>query len=652
MKFPVRLLVSILTILVLVIQIKPVHASPATQEVTSNPAAEEYVKSELLNTGIAVLGPKFRDPKDRGLSGAFIVGLFKDPDLQTKPFIKIYNATIVGDINADGISIPFNVEFHDCVFYGRISLDSAEVKTFRIDDSTVKGSVRLGRLVAKGDVALYRSTFESEVTLFGANIGNNLFARGSKFLGVIPDSTSKYPFELWKTQVGQSTEFTNTVIKGEVGADDAKFGVDVKFDGAIFDKPATFMNIQVGNLADFQGARFKDTVTFESSIMERDAKFTGAIFDGDANFDYVSVARFFDFNQTKLNKGFSFQYSTVGWPYFESTTFNGVVNFEGVQASNDFDFTNAIYKYLAEPFTVKFAKVDGAVKFEGFTAPAGLSLGHNQFGDLSISGAEGVVFAFIDLNSTEVNGDLKIENIVASKLSAEGVVVKNITIFNTITVGDELDMSNASLGFLTIDEKGFWPRNQNSKNNLRGMTYTDIGLVNNELEDNTWGVLLDMVQQSDYSPQAYRTLAQFLTEKGHPDWAAEVEFQRKLRERDHILTPRSGPWFWSWFLDIFSGYGQRPQYAFGWSFLVIIIGTLVFRRESDMVIIDNSEAKPPYNAVLYSFALFLPYIDLDIASKWEPKPSRKFAGLYKHIHRLLGWILMPIALLTFGGIIK
>lgn len=58
-----------------------------------------------------------------------------------------------------------------------------------------------------------------------------------------------------------------------------------------------------------------------------------------------------------------------------------------------------------------------------------------------------------------------------------------------------------------------------------------------------------------------------------------------------------------------------------------------------------------YNPIWYSFALFLPYIDLGIASKWEPDPRRKWARNYKYVHMMLGWILAPIALLAFGGII-
>lgn len=573
-------------------------------------------------------------------------------------------------------------------------MSRAQVQSFNMYDSVVKGAVRMGRMEVAGDLALYTTEYQQAVVLFAANIGGNLLAKGSQFNGTVVDEGTSAPFEFWKVQVGQSTEFTDAVILGEAKVDNAKFGVDVKFDNVTFEKNASFPNIEVGTIADFRGTNFKaavdfggstfgldayfgdaqfngtalfsntrvvnkadfqnavfqGAVDFESSIMDRDVTFTGAVFNGDANFDYLSVARFFDFDRTTLNQRFSFQYPTIGWPYFASATFNGPVNFEGVQASDEFDFTNAVYNYLDEPFTLTLARC-GAVVFRNFTATAGLSLEHNQFGDLTISGIEGKDFAFIDLDSTEVNGDLDIANITAFKLSAEGTNVQNTTTFKAITIGDELNMNNASLGFFTMDEKGFWPRSESSKNNLRGMTYTDIGLVGKELEDNTWSVLLDMVEQSDYSPQAYRTLAQFLTEKGQPDWAAQVELSRKERERN-ILSPYTGPWFWSWFLFIFSGYGQRPDFAFIWSALVIAIGALVFRREQDMVILDHSEAKPHYNPVLYSFALFLPYIDLEIASKWDPKPDRKFAGIYKHIHRLLGWVLMPIALLTFGGIIN
>ena len=631
----------------------PVKAKSSFLDLATNPLAEEYIKKELLADGDADLKVGFANKNARAVSADFIVSLWKDPDFQQIPFFKIRNATIQGDINAEGISIPFNIEFWNCNFLGRINLQRAHLQSFNMYDGIVTGAVRLNRIVAEGDVALYSTIYEQAVVLFAADIGGSLLAKDSQFNGTQIDEGTSAPFELWKVQVGQATEFTNADIKGEAKVDDAVFGIDVKFDHATFEKAATFKNIRVGNLADFQGAIFKSSVSFESSVMERDTKFTDATFDGDANFDYLTVERFFYFDSTRLNQSFSFKYPTVGWPNFANAAFSGPVNFEGMQASNEMDFTKATYNYLNDPFTVTLAKVDGAVKFDGFTAPAGLSLKHNQFGDLTISGVEDSRFAFIDLDSTKVDGDLTVKNVNTYKFSAEGTVVNNVTTFEAMTVEKELNMSNASLGFFTIDEDGFWPRYQNAANNLRGMTYTDIGLVGNELEDNTWDVLLDMVQHSAYSPQSYRSLSQFLTEKGHPEWAAQVELKRKIRERDDILKDHNtGAWLWSWFMYLFSGYGQIPALAIVWSFLVILIGAIMFSKESDLVVLNDGGSRPKYNSFLYSFALFVPFIELDIAEKWDPKPERRMAWTYKYVLKILGWILTPIALLTFGGIIK
>ena len=652
MKRFLHTFVSIMVIL-LVVAMPPttsVKASPPLQDLTVNPEAEEYVRTEILLDGDADLSKAFAGSRARTVGADFIVALWQDPEFQAIPFFKLRNATILGDLRAEGISIPFNVECWNCDFIGRIEMSRAKVQAFNMYDSTVTGAVKMGRMEVTGDLALYTTTYESAVVLFDATIGGSLLAKGSRFNGVKADAGTTAPFELWKVQVGQTTEFVDAVIKGDALLEDAEFLVDVKFGGATFEKPANFKNMRVGNLADFQGTLFKDDVNFESGVVSRDADFTGAVFGGSAKFDYFATERFIDFDRAIFNKDFSFIYTTVGWPYFEGTAFQGQVDFEGMQATNDFELTGATYSFPDKEFTVKLAKVDGKVLFKEFTAPAGLSLDHNQFGELEISAKQNDKFEFVNLTSTNVTNDLRMENVDTDVLSAEGLTVGDSTIFKNVNVATSLNMSNASIGFFTMDEFS-WPKNSKSFN-LRGMTYTDIGLVNQELTDGSWGVLLQMVDQSAYSPQAYRTLAQFLTEKGHPDWAADVELRQKLRERDDILMRYSGPWFWSWFLYIFSGYGQRPDFAFIWSALVILIGAIIFRQEKDMVILDDTEAKPPYNPVLYSFALFLPYIDLGIASKWDPKPDRKFAGLYKHVHRLMGWVLMPIALLTFGGIIS
>lgn len=651
MKTLFRLLGTImLTLLIVGIQVAPVRASSHTQELTYNPEAETYVRAELLADGdVDLVAGGFTTEAERTVRAEFIVSLWQDPAYQEIPFFKLRHAVIAGDLEAEGLSIPFNVEFHFCTFNGRVNMESTDTKTFRIDDSTIKGTVRMGRMAVDGDLALYNSTFGGIVTLFDANISNNLFAKGSKFLATVPDPNSAYPFELWKTQVGQSTEFSDVVIMGDVMADDAKFKVDVNFDGAIFTRPASFKNIQVGNLADFQAAHFKDKVTFQSSIIERDISFSNAIFDGDADFDFLNVKNFSDFDGIIFNGRFSVQYSVLSWPYFEATTFKAQTNFEGMQASNELDFTNATYTYLNEPFTLNLVKVDKAVRLENFTSPAGLQLANNQLGDLNISGKDSGEFPFIVIDSIVVDGDFVVENIDTKQFVANDVTVTKSSTFRNMSVAQSMDISNDDFGHLKINQLNLPPTV--SSVNLHGTTYTDITINDGNRAQDTWDKFLSIIDYSVYDAQVYKTYTQFLTDKGNPDLASKVELARKRRERSEII-PYSGPWIWSWFLDIFAGYGILPYRALLWSLFIIGTGTLVFRKETDLVILDMSETKPPYNPILYSFALFLPFIDLGIASKWEPRPSRRAAWMYKHIHRLLGWILMPIALLTFSGIIK
>jgi len=308
-----RTFVAAMGILLMIGQpVSPVKAKSSFLQLDTDSPTEEYIKEELLADGDADLAVGFKNEGQRVVSADFIVSLWKDPAFQQIPFFKLRNATIRGDINAEGISIPFNIEFWNCNFLGRINLQRAHLQSFNMYDGLVTGAVRLNRIVAEEDVALYSTVYEQAVVLFAANIGGSLLAKDSQFKGTQIDEGTSAPFELWKVQVGQATEFTNAVIRGEAKVDDAKFGIDVKFDHATFEKAATFKNIRVGNLADFQGATFKSDVSFESSVMERDTKFTGATFDGDANFDYLTVDRFFYFDKTTFNQKFSFKYPTVG----------------------------------------------------------------------------------------------------------------------------------------------------------------------------------------------------------------------------------------------------------------------------------------------------------------------------------------------------
>jgi len=623
--------------------------------ISYNPAAEEYVKNEILASGDADLEKAFPNASDRAVRADFIVSLWKDPTFQVLPFFKLRNAIILGDIKAERLTIPFDVEFWACKFDGRIEMSRANIQSFGMYDSIVTGAVRMGRLTAQGDLALYTSIYEGGVVLYKANIGGNLLARGSQFNAIEPDEGSFAPFELWKTQVGEITEFTNTMIKGEAKVDDAEFGIDVYFNDAIFEENASFRNVTVGNNASFQGAIFKNDFSFENSVVDRDTFFTGVTFHGNANFDYFSGRNFVYFDSTIFDNDFSLAYSILSWPYFWDATFNGSVDFEGMQTSNELDFSDSRYNYKDEPFTITLAKVDKAVKFNDFAALGGLVLENNLFGDLIISGKENQKFDFISLNSTTVAEGLVLENVNVDIFFADGFSAAKSSAFYNVSVIEALDLGDAHLGQLTLDQF-VWP-SDSWDFNLHGATYKDIRLMDHDsgeknINRGNWERYFNIVQSSKFDPEVYKTFEQFLADKGLQDLIPEVELAKKRRERDYILVPYSSEWIWSWFLDIFAGYGQRPGRALLCSLLVIGAGAFVFRKESELVSLEKPEAMPPYNPILYSFALFIPFIDLGIADKWNPKPGRKGGWLYKHFHKMMGWILMPVAILTFGGFIK
>jgi hypothetical protein len=670
-----------------------VFAGPASAAGESpNPAAEAYLLSELRATGVADLQWNFA-PEERGVSGAALLAALKDPEVQSKPLIYIANLTVTDTLWARDLIIPSNLAFaqvqfaelanfsetqiqsfdaFDSKFLGDLDLSGASIgRDLYFGNNTIAGNLNFGRSEIDGNADLRGNMIEGSLNFYGAHISGELLLDDTKVLGTEPIPGSSFPTEIWNTTVDGLASFNNMEFNGSAyffgshfdrfDARDVVFHETVSFGEATADQiadfsgtqflgEANFTNFRAGSDINFYDAVFANLAIFENVFVERDANFQGSRFDGTANFYYFTAERFSDFSGATFHQDFQFYYATTAYPYFENTVFNGPVTFEGMQASEDFELINTSYNYPDQPFLATVASVDGVVNFRNFTAPAGLQLSDSTFGSFSLTTGDQADIQFVDLTGTTIEGDLSMEKVNLKDFLAEGMTVGGATTLHEVTISKQLDLRNASIGFLKVDEK-FSPPTDSDSFNLRGMTYSDIDLGDQGLTDETWKGLLKFINDSAYSPQAYQALSQFLTDKGHPDWAAEVELAQKRRERDEVLTPLSGAWFWSWFLDIFAGYGHRPALAFIWSGLVVVTGALIFRRREDMCPVEQEDVQLNYNPIWYSFALFLPYIDLGIASKWEPSPTRKWARNYKYVHMLLGWVLAPIALLTFGGII-
>ena len=84
-------------------------------------------------------------------------------------------------------------------------------------------------------------------------------------------------------------------------------------------------------------------------------------------------------------------------------------------------------------------------------------------------------------------------------------------------------------------------------------------------------------------------------------------------------------------------------------------GAVTFRREIGMETQkpeDGPRYAGRYHPIWYSLARFLPFVSLEDAKIWTPKVHRRFARLYMRLHIILGYLLIPIGIAAWTGIIK
>jgi uncharacterized protein YjbI with pentapeptide repeats len=600
-------------------------ASPLIEDFIANPAAEEYMLNELIASGYADLALAFPNPNQRVISTDFFLSTLNNPEIQGKKSIYIANTTIAGVLDASASNIPYILFLNVVSFTDYIIFSNSVFTSLTILDSTFQQGIEFQNINA-GDFDLRNNIFQHGINLYGAQIGE-LTLVDSQILGTEPMRDGlPYPSEFRRMSVSSNANFNGTSFEGVAYFEESEFHT-LEMWSTQFAGDANFSNVLIDRSGAFIGTQFLKNANFDQTNFGN-ATFQSAAFAGNANFEQANF----------------------GDAAFEGVTFNGTTSFKDCSVRGDLNFNGATFSSTDSIVDLSEMEVADTTSLEDISAASGFDMKYGSFKDLKVSVRDSGVITTLDLTQAEISGQFAIRSTQIDHLDVNGIHNDGTATLDHLTITESLDLQNARLNLLVVNELK-WPETPQAFN-LRGMTFSDIDLGERGLTEETWRELLLLVNTSVYSPQTYKAISQFFMDKGYPDWAAEMELAGKRRERDEILTPLSGAWLWSWFLDIFSGYGFRPYLAFIWSALVIAIGAIVYRRREDMIPVDQAEAKVEYNPAWYSFALFLPYIDLGIQGKWEPNPERKWARYYKYVHLLLGWILMPIALLAFGGVLR
>lgn len=107
--------------------------------------------------------------------------------------------------------------------------------------------------------------------------------------------------------------------------------------------------------------------------------------------------------------------------------------------------------------------------------------------------------------------------------------------------------------------------------------------------------------------------------------------------------------------DKVAGYGRRLTRALLISVLFVLLGWIIFMHEDNMMTQKEEDAlryKGRYRPGWYSLSLFLPIITLEDSKIWMPRLERKKSRIYMRVHMILGYLLIPIGIAAWTGIIK
>ncbi len=380
-----------------------------------------------------------------------------------------------------------------------------------------------------------------------------------------------------------------------------RFAKGLDLYGDTFQSSVDFVNMYVAGDLDARTVQFQDKgeASF-AGLVAHNAYFDDAVFEGAADFTSSEFKGEFRAERAQFmsrGEGISAGVMQRRGAIFNTTKVASIASFDSARFLGPADFRALDVGFGIDLESAKFDEEKDASLFQY------LHTGILFMEDTEFAGP-------VDLLESRI-GSLQIsETQMKAAVSLEGVRVERLQKF------DVQMPATPSL-------------------NLSGMTYQQVGNPRQ---------LFQLIKQAEYSRQNYTTLETYLTARGDSDFANEVFVQMKRRE--------GGNWLWALLLDKLVLYGRAPQRAFYAALAFVLLGTGVFWKRRDVQPKKSEDANRLYNPFWYSLDLLVPAIDLHEASAWIPRQNSWFHRNYARVHRILGWILIPIGLAAVSGLIK
>jgi len=530
--------------------------------------------------------------------------------------IQVNAACIDGKLDLQSARIPFPLYFLHCTFTGPIVLMYAEVRGLYLNGSHTK-SITADGIKVDGGVFLNEGfSAEGEIRLLGASISSNFQCNNGTFCNPCGDALSADGVEV-DGSVVLKDGFSAT---GKVRLPGASIG------GNLDCEDGTFINPGKDALS-AQGANVAGSVLLRNGFRAQGSiRLLGASIGGNLDCEDGTISnpdgKALNADRVKV-EGYVFLrngFSAEGEVCLLCASIGG-----NLECSNG-TFSNPHGKAL----NADGVKVEGGVVLrDGFEARGRVS------------------FAVADMGQ---------------HFQWHGVKSPETT---------TMDLRFAKVGTLW-DEVESWPESGNLY--LHGLVYEHLSreapsVVESRIE---W---LRRQPQDAFSPQPYAQLAKVLEDQGNGEAAKDI----LIAKNEDPAFRKGMSWLykrWYCIYGMTTGYGHRPLKALPIGLLIIGIGSMLFWLgfKADGVMAPTSKDIPVYaqpNALVYSFDLFMPLIELRQATLWEPDPSktsRVTIGYWKfklsipingywllwwmRIEILFGWILTTLFAVGLTGLVR
>jgi hypothetical protein len=488
--------------------------------------------------------------------------------------------------------------------------------------------VNFSGLTANGGFSLFQASFKStraSLTFNGARIRGLFLVSKAIFAGEADfEGANLNDFTAEETTFAGPVSFLSATISGNFVADNARF-TNPK-------SPLRFDSVKASGNIFLRKAIIAGSMTFTNAEVGGDLRVEEASFDNPeqaANFDGVKVVK-----------------SVV----LKGCMFVGTFSIVGAKINNQLIVDTTKFKSKKDIVNFDRLTVGDAVSFSSISSENALSISDTNLLSLSVRGQEresgnNSQLLRLLLSRTVVKRDLNIVNMEIGELIADFLRIETLFSVVGVTISQRADLKNTSSAIINFDDVS-WPKGKDSIR-LSGLNYQEIY---GGSDDGSSRKLLDLVNSASYDLSVYATLENYLRRKGNIEASDAVFLAQKERERRLSAWSTIDRW-WSMFLNISVAHGRAPERCLYASVVVVLFGWLMFRK-GRMEPRKDADPLERYWAFWYSLGLFLPFVELHIEEVWRPKQEHWFPSFYVYLHRLFGWILVPIWLAAWTGLIQ